>query len=79
MLIEVNLLLRLMNSAFRDEDTQYFCGLVNDGTRPWRLELLTTRKLEAARMTVVMLQHTAAMLLVYLVARGYVHMKCDTS
>jgi hypothetical protein len=30
-------------------------------------------------MTVVMLQHAAAVLLVYLVARGYVHMKRDTS
>jgi hypothetical protein len=38
-----------------------------------------TRKLEAARMTVVMLLHTAAALLVYVVASGYVHMKCDTS
>jgi hypothetical protein len=68
-----------MNYAFRDEDTQYFCGSVTDGTRRWRVELLTTRKLEAALITVVMLQHAPEMLLVYLVARGYVHMKCDTS
>jgi hypothetical protein len=42
------------------------------------VELLTTRKLEAALITVVMLQHAPEVLLVYLVARGYVHMKCDT-